>query len=142
MTFWSILGIDMQVLLRHHTSTCIFWGAAQLKGAAHFSPVITFNFHESQCDALILRDDCENPVLHVPLPRCTLARANKLRDAFRIALQSHGLRTRKAGRRTLDGGKDHFLPILRVLWDDLVKPIIEAMQLQVNSLAFLYVSRF
>ena len=33
----------------------------------------------------------------------------------------------------MGGGKDHFTPILKTLWDRLIHPIIEAMNLAVNS---------
>ncbi|CAA7262049.1 unnamed protein product [Cyclocybe aegerita] len=93
-------------------------------------PLVIFNLNEARCDALALISGADIPLL-IPLERFSLQKAVELRNSLRLYLSAHGVRMREDDR----GG--HVVPVLpknpaifavlRVLWEDVVKPILEAI---------------
>jgi hypothetical protein len=99
--------------------TDIMSGLSQLDGL-----VITINMSRDRCDALALVADgaAHNPT-HIPL-KFSFREAELLSDGFRGYLQS-------AGIRSVDEFVD-FPTVLKVLWCEVVSPILEALSFSVR----------
>ena len=96
-------------------------------------PVIIFNLCETQCDALALISEIEEP-LHIPLENFSVVEAMELYSK----LQSNLLKQREVeeGDRA---GHPHAFPdlsfmpfILKELWDKVVHPVLEALGYSVS----------
>ncbi|KAJ3551094.1 hypothetical protein NMY22_g10 [Coprinellus aureogranulatus] len=101
-------------------------------------PIIVINAHKDRCDALALRAGLEEP-LHIPLPDLSLQKINHYRNDLDKLLQLKGLRSRgedvtseqslgrAAGpfRRTQTKAPTVIRSVLRSLWLELVKPILD-----------------
>ena len=100
-------------------------------------PIIIFNFHKSQCDALALTAEIKEP-LHIPLENFNLAEAGQLRETLQFDMN----RGRKA--RLLRVPSSDLPPIsfvLEKLWCKVVQPILEALGYSVRCcwlLTYLY----
>ena len=118
-----------------------------LKNLPPSGPVVVINLHKDSCDALALLSGLDEP-LHIPLPNFSLKRATKYRSDLSAELVSNGLRVRQAdaepdeesvGRpaptpyvRKRDAGSRAVREILRGLWTDIVKPILDALAFSVS----------
>jgi len=110
----------------------------QLAPAAHEGPVVILNINDSHCDALILiaEDSAERRVsaINIPLERFSHEKAKKLFRNLTEFLSSAGVRERNdrkgmIARSQVDGDAE-FKVILRTLWEDVVKPVIEGLAFQ------------
>jgi hypothetical protein len=112
----------------------------QLAPAAYEGPVVILNVDRSRCDALVLipndSDDKQVSVINIPLTHFSYETCQKLSQKLTSLLKSSGVRARgenrKTGRSYSEGnGVDAFSKILRVLWLDVVEPVINALAYQV-----------
>jgi hypothetical protein len=111
-------------------------------------PVVVINVHNTRCDAIALISGSEEP-LHIPLPDFSLSDALDLRQLLEKALSQFGIAMRgspvdltsseiRALKPKISGSKVPIesIPlmesILRQLWSDLIKPIVEALALSVS----------
>ncbi|PVF92658.1 TPR-like protein [Serendipita vermifera] len=102
---------------------------SQLVNAAHNGPVVIFNIAKTQCDALALLPELDD-VIHVPLPNITSERIAELQDELKNHLYSSGIRmrdTRAATKFTDDSDEENCRRILAELWNNLVKPVLDAL---------------
>ncbi|KAJ3518447.1 hypothetical protein NMY22_g13675 [Coprinellus aureogranulatus] len=104
--------------------------------------VVVINVDQKRCDAIALRSGLDAPV-HVPLTNFSLDKANKYRVSLMGQLSGHGLRLRKEepvedtelyrpavfGRRKANPGDLLIGDVLRGLWNEVVKPILDAIGL-------------
>jgi tetratricopeptide (TPR) repeat protein len=112
---------------------------SQLAPAAHEGPVVILNVNNSQCDALVLiPDDSAEPhvsVVNIPLERFSDEKSKKLFQALTGVLSSAGVRernNRKTGRaQSQVDDEAKFKRILGILWQDVVKPVIEGLAFRV-----------
>jgi hypothetical protein len=114
----------------------------QLAPAAHEGPVVILNVNDLQCDALVLIGDesaeTHVSVIKIPLERFSYDKSKELFQALTGLLSSAGVRERnerqtRIVRSQLDG-EPMFKSILRTLWQDVVKPVIEGLAFQVYLL--------
>lgn len=107
-------------------------------------PIVVINIDENRCDALTLMDGLHEP-LHVPLPNFSLGKATEYRDTLASQLRSRHLRVRQEeynpiitdessarGMRPAPGAGGSIADtpvhrVLRGLWEDVVKPILDAL---------------
>ncbi|KAF5340002.1 hypothetical protein D9611_012357 [Ephemerocybe angulata] len=98
---------------------------------------IIVNVDTRRCDAIALSTGRSTP-LHIPLPSFSLAKCNQYRKDLTNHLQAHDYRERGSTVATAPERGDEFRgvrklnhatvqDILRGLWKDLVKPIIQAL---------------
>ncbi|TEB29605.1 hypothetical protein FA13DRAFT_1775255 [Coprinellus micaceus] len=104
--------------------------------------VVVINVHDGRCDAIALAAGSNAPI-HIQLPNFTLQKAKRYRTILNIQLSSHGLRFRGEGATTEDGAcasgrvagpyrrvkvaEDGVCMLLHGLWEEVVKPILEAV---------------
>jgi len=112
----------------------------QLAPVAHEGPVVILNVGDSQSDAIVLiSDDSEDKrvsVVNIPLPQFSYETGRILCEKLADLLKSSGLRargeTRKTGRIFPGSGVGStFQKILRILWQDVVQPVINGLGYQV-----------
>ncbi|KAF5320627.1 hypothetical protein D9611_013727 [Ephemerocybe angulata] len=103
-------------------------------------PIIVINMNENRCDALALLAGLEEP-LHIPLPNFSIRTASTFCAILDSQLRSHNLRVRDMGAITPNDGERGIRPVpigkrgddhpvhlvLRGMWEDLVKPILDAL---------------
>ena len=118
----------------------------QLAPAAHEGPVVILNISNSHCDALVLiaEDSAERHVsaINIPLEYFSHEKGKSLFRNLTELLSSAGVRERndrKSNRKALSRVESDvkFKMILRVLWKDVVKPVIEGLAFQVRLLTCL-----
>jgi hypothetical protein len=115
---------------------------SQLAPAAHEGPVVILNVNGSRCDALVLIADDSSErhvsVVNIPLERFSYETSEKLFKALTGLLKSAGVRERNERKIHIGGsqadGEAKFKRILRILWQDVVKPVIEGLAFQVRLL--------
>ncbi|KAF6744540.1 CHAT domain-containing protein [Ephemerocybe angulata] len=106
-------------------------------------PLIVININDRRCDALALLAGLDEP-LHIPLPNFSAEKAMKYRSALISELRVRNLRIREVnaisesirsepmvrGIRSAPIGKHGEGPVHRVLrglWEEVVKPILDAL---------------
>ncbi|CUA67673.1 hypothetical protein RSOLAG22IIIB_07517 [Rhizoctonia solani] len=91
--------------------------------------VVVINAHKSRCGALVLQPG-HSGVTHIPLPNLTLDKAVTARAQIEASLRRQNIRERgfKTGKATNE--RDRFKDALYFLWVDVVKPILDALELQ------------
>ncbi|PPQ95897.1 hypothetical protein CVT26_015584 [Gymnopilus dilepis] len=105
--------------------------------------VVVINADETRCDALILIPGRSEPI-HVPLGRLSYEEAVRLTKALRRNLKSRRVRGEfveveeagpqfRAARYPFTSFQDSLRDILRVLWCDLVGPILDVVPLEVRQ---------
>ncbi|KAG8942813.1 hypothetical protein FRC03_002867 [Tulasnella sp. 419] len=87
-----------------------------VKQASIVGPIIVVNVSETRSDAIIVRYG--RPLSHIPLPSMTLEDADRLSLLFSRALATGTEQVRKR----------KVLMILRMLWSDVVKPIVDHLR--------------
>jgi len=103
-------------------------------------PIVIINIHSDRCDALALIAGADKP-LHIPLPNFSHQEAERLSNGLRDYLFSFGIRL--AGRAMRPIGDSprvsdvDFPLVLKVLWIDVVSPILEALGFSVCLPLFL-----
>jgi len=111
----------------------------QLAPVAYEGPVVILNVGDSQSDALILipnESKKQASVVNIPLTRFSSESSRALCEKLMNLLKSVGVRARgekrKTGRVLPERGTNAtFRNILRILWQDVVRPVIEALGYQV-----------
>ncbi|PVF92338.1 hypothetical protein CPB86DRAFT_195508 [Serendipita vermifera] len=103
--------------------------SSRLINASHNGPVVIFNIAETRCDALALLPGLDD-IIHIPLPNITSGRIIELRDDLKDHLYSSGIRmrdTRAAIKFTDDSDEQNCERVLAELWNNLVKPVLDAL---------------
>ncbi|KAF5340011.1 hypothetical protein D9611_012330 [Ephemerocybe angulata] len=102
--------------------------------------VIVVNVDELRCDAIVLSGGCDTP-LHIPLPTFSLAMCNQYGGDLKAQLRSYDICDRggtimmvpegERGFRTAvrrgGGSATVIQEILRSLWQDIVKPVLQGL---------------
>ncbi|CAE7107116.1 unnamed protein product, partial [Rhizoctonia solani] len=100
----------------------------KLLGAAKNGPVVIINCHTNRCDALIVLPQ-QLDVSHVPLFGFNADKAQTARMKLQMSLDCVGRGERGAVRRpvfiTEAGEKTEFESVLEVLWNNVVKPVLD-----------------
>jgi len=91
-------------------------------------PVVIVNIHSNKCSALALIAGAEGP-LHIPLPNFSYREAERLANGLHDFLLSFGVRSPRAMQRFNDSpvSSVDFPAVLKVLWCDVVHPILDAL---------------
>ncbi|QRW14155.1 CHAT domain protein [Ceratobasidium sp. AG-Ba] len=90
---------------------------AEILRAARFGAVVLVNMHESRCDALTMRPDQE-AVSHVSLPSLTVPKVLSARSELDKLIHV-------TGNDSNEAQSDAFEGLLRMLWDDVVQPVLD-----------------
>jgi tetratricopeptide (TPR) repeat protein len=121
--------------------------AALLRSLPISGHVVVINVFNDRCDAIALQSGSDAP-LHIPLPLFSLKKAQSYRNALRVQLRCNQLLRRGEGtvggfdrairqyRRSNVEDEGHVHMVLRSLWDELVKPILQVLGLLVSTLLF------
>ncbi|KAF6753815.1 CHAT domain-containing protein [Ephemerocybe angulata] len=92
-------------------------------------PIVILNVDERRCDALALLAGLEGP-LHIPLPAFTIKKASEYRDVFGSQLRARNLRFREG--KVLEDGDGPVHRVLGHMWEEVVKPVLDALGFAVN----------
>lgn len=101
--------------------------------------VVVINISKDRCDAMALEVG-QSPI-HIPLPGFSLEKAKKYRQELQAQLQSQHIRVRDDGRGPVQRpigsnnqqtGSVVLRNVLRGLWTDMAKPILERLGLTVS----------
>ncbi len=101
-------------------------------------PIVIINIHSDRCDALALIAGADEP-LHIPLPNFSHQEAEHLANGLHGYLLSFGVRSR-LGLPLHDDDSPcsnidiNFPAVLKVLWSNVVSPILEALAFSVRLL--------
>ncbi|KAE9390262.1 hypothetical protein BT96DRAFT_946270 [Gymnopus androsaceus JB14] len=103
---------------------------SELASAAKHGPVIVVNVDQSRCDALVL--SLSRDIIHVPLPGLSLQKAQNLHMKLISSLHINGIRIDRNGARAVRPASgenyDQFILILKILWLNVVQPIISKIE--------------
>ncbi|KAK7458026.1 hypothetical protein VKT23_009934 [Stygiomarasmius scandens] len=102
--------------------------------AAKKRPIIVINVCDDQCDALTLREDHPNDVLHVPLPLFSDVEAGRLHEKLQGVSHSSNIRERVMKPRVGIARSGGFDDILGTLWSCVVKPVLTSLNISVSTL--------
>ncbi|KAG8751267.1 hypothetical protein FRC11_009545, partial [Ceratobasidium sp. 423] len=102
--------------------------ADRLIQAARIGPIVVVNCHRSRCDALVILPQ-QVMIDHIPLPNFTGEQTEQIRVELARTVRARRLRERGSERRPFieqgdDSARD-FERVLKVLWCDIVKPVLE-----------------
>ncbi|TEB36724.1 hypothetical protein FA13DRAFT_1771256 [Coprinellus micaceus] len=93
-------------------------------------PIVVINLAGEQCDAIALLAELEE-LIHIPLPGFSLNKPNQYQSQLNAHVRSHGLRVREeqGAEDKLPGreGAEGALSVLRSLWVEVVKPVLDAL---------------
>lgn len=107
-------------------------------------PIVVINVHKDRCDAIAMFDGMDEPV-HIPLPDFSSAKASDYHAKLHSRLQAQGLRMREESenveferaigkyRRRAASDKDIVKIVLRGLWNEVVKPILDVLCFSVSG---------
>ncbi|KAL5638293.1 hypothetical protein ACGC1H_005097 [Rhizoctonia solani] len=98
--------------------------ASTLMHGVRSGPVVVVNCHAARCDALVLLPGLEE-IRHLPLPEFTEDKARQARSELEASLRRKGLRQRGVTVKPPPGYEDGIESVLRILWDDVVKPVLD-----------------
>ncbi|KAL5640490.1 hypothetical protein ACGC1H_007666 [Rhizoctonia solani] len=98
--------------------------AEGLLSAARNGPIVVINCHIQRCDAMLILPN-KGAVVHLPLSNFSRDKAQSARSKIELSLKRLGLRERGVRIRRELEDKDDFASVLAVLWDSIVKPVIE-----------------
>ncbi|KAF5319112.1 hypothetical protein D9611_014103 [Ephemerocybe angulata] len=106
------------------------------------SAIVVINVDEGRCDALALLPGLDEP-LHIPLPTFSFKKAADYRTELASQLREHHLRAREEQEMDIQSsergigpapigrhGKNPVCRVLRNLWHEVVKPILEGLGFQ------------
>lgn len=99
---------------------------ADLTPAAAHGPVIAISVDTMRCDALVLRDDPERPVIPVPLPELRVDELVEQTGAFRAAIDALSGPATQADRLVRGMARQVVRGTLVWLWDVLAEPVLDA----------------
>ncbi|CAE6536381.1 unnamed protein product [Rhizoctonia solani] len=97
--------------------------AGSLVQAAQHGPIVVINCHAGGCDAFIILPG-QNNINHIFLPNFTEENARHARNEIEVSLRSKGIRGIRA-QRPMD--EDKFEGVLKTLWYEIVKPVLELL---------------
>ncbi|KAG8728466.1 hypothetical protein FRC11_011014 [Ceratobasidium sp. 423] len=86
--------------------------ANRLVQAAQIGPIVVVNCHDSRCDALVIFPE-QDTINHIPLPNFTGEQAQRIHSGMKKSAGNYWPREHDSAKA------------LRVLWHDIVKPILE-----------------
>jgi hypothetical protein len=133
---------------------------SELTRAAQVGPVVMLNVTERRCDALVLICGLDNDVLHIPLPDISLARVTALHEILQQLVKGDRIPTidmllnsskrvddimermatkpvsQKSGISYQERLEQVFRSVLSVIWDSVVKPIVQGLALSVSDPKF------
>ncbi|CAE6414034.1 unnamed protein product [Rhizoctonia solani] len=99
------------------------------------SPMIEEFFSQQQRYAA---KEYDHDVAHLPLPNFSAQKAEQARSKIEASLRRQGLRERGVHIRREAGDQDDFTSVLALLWYDIVKPVLDALDfvtdVQIDSL--------
>ncbi|EUC62982.1 aromatic di-alanine and TPR containing protein, partial [Rhizoctonia solani AG-3 Rhs1AP] len=98
--------------------------ASELVGAVRDGPVVVINCHWHQCDALLIMPGSKK-VGHLALPDFTEKKARQARSELEVLLKQRGLRQRGVRVRPQPGFEDGIESVLRILWSNIIKPVLD-----------------
>jgi hypothetical protein len=95
--------------------------------------IVIINVHHDRCDALALMDGASMPI-HAPLPNFSYGEADRLAQGLRRHLLRSGIRI---GTPLFDSPLPDLslAKVLKVLWSDVVWPILDALGFTVSLLS-------
>ncbi|EUC61360.1 aromatic di-alanine and TPR containing protein [Rhizoctonia solani AG-3 Rhs1AP] len=102
--------------------------ASNLVHAARNGPIVVINCHLSRSDALIVSPG-QDAISHISLPDFTQEHAQKARSEIWISLRRKGIRQRGVKIRQEPGHSDDIGSVLAILWNRIVKPVLEFLGL-------------
>ena len=95
--------------------------------------VVIINIHSDRCDALALRAGATDP-MHIPLSKFSYQEAERLARGLRSSLLRYGVRIGVPLGETDSPPNVGLDEVLRVLWSDIVWPILEELDISVSLL--------
>jgi hypothetical protein len=105
---------------------------SQLRASAHSGPVVILNAATSRCDALIILADVDY-VIHVPLPTFTFQRSAGLQNMLEKLLRdARVIRSDDREGKSATRGGVSWEPLLSILWNGVVKPVLDALAFSVR----------
>ncbi|CUA73165.1 Putative protein tag-278 [Caenorhabditis elegans] [Rhizoctonia solani] len=107
--------------------------ATELISAADTGPIVIVNSYDCfHCDALIVRPGVPT-ITHLELSSFTCQKASELDDLVKKSLTQAGARDRGAQRRPTSSTETSDLEqVLAILWEDIVKPVLDALDYKPN----------
>lgn len=112
--------------------------AKELMAATKQGVIIVVNIHLARCDALIMSSRSEE-VIHVPLEEFTYRKAAKASSDWTRSLKICGVRDR-GGFMSKSSVlvQAQFIPILAMLWVEVVKPVFDRLGYLVGTRTLVY----
>ena len=99
-------------------------------------PIVIINIHPDRCDALALMAGAVEPQ-HIPLPHFSYKEAERLANGLQDYLLSLGVRLGHPLKPFNSPPSDvDFSLVLKVLWSDVVSPILKALEFSVRLSLF------
>ncbi|KAG8688513.1 hypothetical protein FRC11_005305 [Ceratobasidium sp. 423] len=95
-----------------------------LTRAARNGPIAVIICHSDGCSALLVLPGQED-INHIPLPKFSKEKAQQAYSKIQRSIGRKGLRERGVKIRQEPGQKDDFESVLAILWDDIVKPVLD-----------------
>ncbi|CAE6501928.1 unnamed protein product [Rhizoctonia solani] len=106
--------------------------ASDLVKAARNGPIVVINCHKDCCDALVVMPG-RDTIDHIPLPKFTGETAQHTRSEMEKSVRNSRLRERGDNRRPVLEEIFNLETVLAVLWDDVVKPILDFLGYTIND---------
>ncbi|KIJ56078.1 hypothetical protein M422DRAFT_151080, partial [Sphaerobolus stellatus SS14] len=117
---------------------------SELVSASRNGPIININIVDTQCDALILHSqDSANPIIHVPLPSFSQARADQLSSQLKLIINTYHVRyDRKmtVAGNDLDDATADLQSILTNLWMWVVSPVLQEIQKELKHISIHHIT--
>jgi len=107
-----------------------------MSGLSEEGPIVIINIHSDHCDALALIAGAKEP-LHISLSNFSYQEAEHLANSLHTCLLSFGIRSRLGIPLANEGSlyptvNLDFPAVLKVLWSNVVSPILEALAFSVR----------
>ncbi|GAB1519472.1 hypothetical protein RhiTH_002540 [Rhizoctonia solani] len=100
--------------------------AVELTRAARNGPVAVINCSKRHSHALVIVPG-RNDIIPIPLPAFTHENAELARAKIVVSLRDKGIRERGVKIRQEPGQEERFQEVLKMLWNDVVKPILDSL---------------
>ncbi|CAE6491066.1 unnamed protein product [Rhizoctonia solani] len=100
--------------------------------AAQNRHIVVINCHPDHCDGIIISPG-QDTVQHIPLLNVSHKKALDARSNIQKSLQRDGIRQRGAHLDHEPEQEEFFESTLKLLWDDIVKPVLEFMGYLCNT---------
>ncbi|CAE6479184.1 hypothetical protein ACGC1H_006378 [Rhizoctonia solani] len=106
--------------------------ASNLVQAVRNGPIVVINCHPNRSDALIVSPG-QDTISHISLPDFTQEHAQKARLEIWMSLRRKGIRQRGVKIRQEPGHSDNIGSVLAILWNSVVKPVLEFLGYMDNA---------